>query len=137
MNKKDEITNLIYNNLPAFSEFKKIPKEKIYIIWWVTGRSKSNLRLTELGNRAFEEVNVEYYEYPLFTEEELKEYKRNLTFSQFQLYFMLQKIECPFYIDLKKKPFASQYIRLYDSKVAMMIGLYGSFLEYVKSLKKI
>jgi hypothetical protein len=50
---------------------------------------------------------------------------------------MLQKIECPFYIDLKKKPFASQYIRLYDSKVAMMIGLYGSFLEYVKSLKKI
>jgi hypothetical protein len=48
-----------------------------------------------------------------------------------------KKIKCPFYLGVnkiegkKKKP----YIRLYDSKIAMMIELYGDIVSYLDSIK--
>ena len=48
-----------------------------------------------------------------------------------------KKIKCPFFLGVnkiegkKKQP----YMRLYDSKIAMMIELYGNIVSYLDSVK--
>jgi hypothetical protein len=44
------------------------------------------------------------------------------------------KLTCPYY--LGKNIAGGAHIRLYDSKVAMMISLYGDVYDYVKSTKR-
>ena len=103
--------------------------------WWVTGRSSDSLRLTDEGRQAFDQAEIEFFDYPLFTEQELKNMsKAFVEGSKFTM--KLKKINCPFYIGKKTQYSKSLYIRVYDSKVAMMIGLYGTFTEYLDSIRK-
>ena len=133
--KKEKITEIILDQLPNSSTFKTIPLDKTLMRWFVTGRASTNLRLTDEGKQAFELAEIEFYEYPLFTKEEYKNIvsKKDLKGTKFTI--MLRKMECPFYIGLKTTQTKSAYIRIYDSKVAMMISLYGSFKEYLESKK--
>jgi hypothetical protein len=133
--KKEKITQIILDQLPQSSSFKSIPLDKTLMRWFVTGRTSNNLRLTEEGRQAFELAEIEFYEYPLFTTQEYKDIvnKKDLRGTRFTV--MLRKIECPFYIGLKTNQTKSAYIRIYDSKVAMLISLYGSFKEYLESKK--
>ena len=130
--KKEKLTEIILDQLPNSSTFKTLPAEKTLMRWWVTGRSSENLRLTEEGKQAFDLAEIEHYDYPLFTEQELKDMDK--TFKEGSRFTVkLKKIDCPFFIGKKTQFYKSLYIRVYDSKVAMMIGLYGSFTEYLES----
>jgi hypothetical protein len=133
--KKEKITQIILDQLPSSSTFKSIPLDKTLMRWFVTGRTSTNLRLTDEGKQAFDLAEIEFYEYPLFTTEEYKKIvsKKDLKGTKFTV--MLRKMECPFYIGMKTNQTKSAYIRVYDSKVAMMIGLYGSFKEYLETKK--
>lgn len=127
---KEKITKIVFKNLPSHNPWHDQSIEKCLFQWWATGRSSQSLRLTEEGKTAFEMAEIEFYEYPLIrTEDELEK----IRFTGFTI-DLGKKIKCPFYIGYKNKLKKSVYIRLYDSKIAMMISLYGSFQEYFNTL---
>jgi len=133
--RKEILTRIILEQLPSHSIFKDIPEEKTLMRWWITGRSSSNLRLTEEGKQAFDLAEIEYFDFPFYTEQEYKDLKNSKShlWSGSKLTIKLKKIDCPFYIGLKTAHKKSAYIRVYDSKTATIISLYGSVLEFLES----
>jgi hypothetical protein len=95
---------------------------------WMSGR-QDGLRLTEYGDFIFRMAEIEYYQSVFKLREGTSEHAYVMEINK--------KIKCPFYLGVnkiegkKKKP----YIRLYDSKIAMMIELYGDIVSYLDSVK--
>ena len=133
--RKEILTRIILDQLPSHSIFKDIPEDKTLMRWWITGRSSSNLRLTDEGKQAFDLAEIEYFDFPFYTEQEYKDLKNSKSnlWSGSKLTIKLKKIDCPFYIGLKTAHKKSAYIRVYDSKTATIISLYGSVLEFLES----
>jgi len=95
---------------------------------WMSGR-QDGLRLTEYGDFIFRTAEIEYYQSDFKLRSETSEHAYVMEINK--------KIKCPFYLGVnkiegkKKQP----YIRLYDSKIAMMIELYGDIVSYLDSVK--
>ena len=95
---------------------------------WMSGR-QDGLRLTEYGDFIFRMAEIEYYQSNFKLREGTSEHAYVMEINK--------KIKCPFYLGVnkiegkKKQP----YIRLYDSKIAMMIELYGDIVSYLDSIK--
>ena len=95
---------------------------------WVSGR-QDGLRLTEYGDFLFRMAEIEYYQCDFKLREGTSEHAYVMEINN--------KIKCPFFLGVnkiegkKKQP----YIRLYDSKIAMMIELYGNIVSYLDSVK--
>ena len=95
---------------------------------WMSGR-QDGLRLTEYGDFIFRMAEIEYYQSNFKLREGTSEHAYVMEINK--------KIKCPFYLGVnkiegkKKQP----YMRLYDSKIAMMIELYGDILTYLDSIK--
>jgi hypothetical protein len=94
--------------------------------WWMVQRPEGGLRLTEIGDLSFRYAKIEYYNYDFNIENGWHSYLLDLN----------KKLKCPYYIGVNKvedskKPF----IRLYDSKIAMLVSLYGNISDYLKSVK--
>ena len=95
---------------------------------WMSGR-QDGLRLTEYGDFIFRMAEIEYYQSDFKLREGTSEHSYVMEINK--------KIKCPFYLGVnkiegkKKQP----YIRLYDSKIAMMIELYGNIVSYLDSIK--
>lgn len=126
-NNKKRITQAIYDNLPDNNPFQELPVEKLVFRWWSTGRNSTGLRLSEEGKTAFDLAEIEYYDFP---------YEMDATTFPYKVLIIGKKINCPFYIGFKNRLYKSAYIRIYDSKIAMLINLYGSFTEYLESTKR-
>lgn len=118
---KQKITQLVYNQLPANNPWQGFPYDKLVFLWWETKRVSTNLRLSEEGKKAFDLAEIAYYKFDIKVEKE--------NFSQF-IIKVGKKLKCPFYIGFKNHLYKSAYIVVYDSRIAMMITLYGSFTEY-------
>lgn len=127
MNKK-LYTKKIYDILPCNNVYKKVSIDKLLFLWWTTGRNSENLRLSTDGNIAFEAANIEFYEYPLFTKQDDVNQINSAKFT----IIIGKTIKCPWYLGFQKGNKKTAYIRLYDSKTAMLVTLYGSMLEYLK-----
>jgi len=96
--------------------------------WWMTMRNEQGLRLTEMGDLAFRLAQIEFYNYDFNVELDSGWHGFILD--------MNKKIKCPYYIGVNKDKEKKQpFIRLYDSKIAMMVGLYGNITDYLKSIK--
>ena len=115
--KKQTITEIIIKELPE-NYFGSSDIEKIIFKIWYTGRTGTGLRLTEEGKKAFADANITYYEY-LLDVSKLSD----------------KKITCPFYLGIKELRKKQPYIVVYDSRVAMMINLYGSIAEFLELYK--
>ena len=95
---------------------------------WVSGR-QDGLRLTEYGDFLFRMAEIEYYQCDFKLREGTSEHAYVMEINK--------KIKCPFFLGVnkiegkKKQP----YMRLYDSKIAMMIELYGNIVSYLDSIK--
>ena len=95
---------------------------------WMSGR-QDGLRLTEYGDFIFRMAEIEYYQSDFKLREGTSEHSYVMEINK--------KIKCPFFLGVnkiegkKKQP----YIRLYDSKIAMMIELYGNIVSYLDSVK--
>jgi hypothetical protein len=124
---KQQITEAVLAEIPKSHRiYHQLPIEDVIFKWWFTGR-QDGLRLTDEGVTAFQLGEIEFYDHEF--KQEGKSYHN----------FILElnkKIKCPYYIGVnkadKKKSF---YLRLYDSKIAMMLNLYGSLQEYLDSVK--
>lgn len=126
---KEILTEAILEELPSEYHTELIgPVDRLLFDWWFTGR-QDGLRLTDAGDLAFRLAQIEFYQV------ELGSLKQSGSWYSFLL-DLSKKIKCPYYlgfnkVEAKNKP----YIRLYDSKIAMMINLYGSLEEYLSSAK--
>jgi hypothetical protein len=122
---KTKITEILYQNLKDKLE-PDIDVNKLYKRYWFTGRSTRNLRLTDEGKNAFELLDLEFFDFHLDT-----------TTDSFNYYIINigKKLKTPFWIGFKNRFYKSAYIRIYDSKAAMLITLYGSFKEYMETKK--
>lgn len=123
---KKKLTEIILNNLPSNSPWHNIDIDKLLFEWWFTGRNSNNLRLTDKGKEAFELAEIEYFDFDLKLEKQ--------EHTKFLL-FVGKKLTSPYFFGLKNRFYKSVYIRVFDSKLAMLITLYGSFDEYLKTNK--
>ncbi len=124
---KHQITEKVLAEIPKSHRiYHELPIETVIFKWWFTGR-QDGLRLTDEGVTAFHLADIVFYDYDFKQE------------GQSWHSFILEvnkKIKCPYYLgvnkdDKKKQP----YIRLYDSKIAMLVSLYGNLKEYLESIK--
>jgi hypothetical protein len=123
---KEIITEAVVNQLPT--EFV-VSKEDALKTWWFTGQSSDVLRLSENGDVNFRIAQIEFYQYEFIP-------KAEDTYHSYMI-DLGKKMRCPYFLGVNKvegkksKP----YIRLYDSKIAMMVSLYGNLDSYLKSIK--
>lgn len=130
------MTKLSYKELVTEKIIKELNDETLWQFddamkkWWMVPRLDGGLRLTDVGDLAFRYAKIEYYNYDFAI----------ITNSgggwHTYLLELNKKLKCPYYIGVNKvedskKPF----IRLYDSKIAMMVSLYGNISDYLKSVK--
>jgi hypothetical protein len=124
---KLKITQLVINQIPKELNYDvdgKVGAIDLLTKWWFTGRS-GGLRLTERGDQAFKLAQIEFYEYSVG--------QVSATFHSFTLQ-LSKKIACPYYLDVNTKK-GALVIRLYDSRIAMMVSLYGNLKDYLESVK--
>lgn len=125
---KQQITETVLAEIPKSHRiYHELPLEDVIFKWWQTGRQEG-LRLTDEGVTAFQLAEIAFYDY---------EFKQDgQTYHSFVLE-LNKKIKCPYYIGVNKKDSKNKsfYIRVYDSKVAMMLGLYGNLKDYLASIK--
>jgi hypothetical protein len=73
-------------------------------------------------------AEIEFYQYDLATRPADGYYSWVMELNK--------KIKCPYYMGVNKDGKKSfPYIRFYDSKIAMLISLYGNVNEYLDSIK--
>lgn len=125
---KQRITEAVLAEIPnSHRIYHELPIEDVIFKWWFTGRQEG-LRLTDEGVTAFQLADIAFYDY---------EFKQDGQSYHSFIMELNKKIKCPYYLGVNKKDKTkSVYIRLYDSKVAMMLGLYGNLQEYLKSIKE-
>ena len=124
---KQIITEAVLAELPN-SHSVDSSADSLMMRIWVSGR-QDGLRLTEYGDFLFRMAEIEYYQCDFKLREGTSEHAYVMEINK--------KIKCPFYLGVnkiegkKKQP----YMRLYDSKIAMMIELYGNIVSYLDSVK--
>ena len=125
---KETITEVVLAQLPdSLNHEKIIPVDKLLSRWWMTGR-QDGLRLTDTDDLTFRIAEIEFYQYDLKLKPE----------TQYHAYILElnKKIKCPYYMGVNKDGKKSfPYIRFYDSKIAMLISLYGNVNDYLDSIK--
>jgi hypothetical protein len=122
--KKYLITEAVLKQLPPNND----PIDKIINEWWFT-RSTEGLRLSAMGDLNFRHAQIEFFNLPI-----------KITQDNWHKFIVdcSKKIKCPYYFGVNKiDEFNNKqaYIRLYDSKIAMMIQLYGDIHSYLESVK--
>ena len=124
---KQIITEAVLAELPDNNSVDSTADNLMMRIW-MSGR-QDGLRLTEYGDFIFRMAEIEYYQSEFKLREGTSEHSYVMEINK--------KIKCPFFLGVnkiegkKKQP----YIRLYDSKIAMMIELYGNIVSYLDSIK--
>jgi hypothetical protein len=124
---KQIITEAVLAELPDNKSIDSTADNLMMRIW-ISGR-QDGLRLTEYGDFIFRMAEIEYYQSDFKLRQGTSEHAYVMEINK--------KIKCPFYLGVnkiegkKKQP----YIRLYDSKIAMMISLYGNLDSYLKSVR--
>lgn len=129
---KYRITEAVVNELPVDVKGNIGDIDSLLTKYWTSGR-QDGLRLTELGDHIFKTADIEFFDFNL--DYDIKNNPHQEWYS-----FLLEcnkKIKCPYYIGVtkiegKKNP----YIRFYDSKIAVMVQLYGSIKDYLNSVKE-
>lgn len=123
--KKQIITEIVLTEIrKRHNIYNDSTIEELVFDWWMTGH-RDGLRLTDKGVSAFQLAELAYYDYS-FEQSGQSWYSFVLETNK--------KINCPYYLGLNKST-KKAYIRFYDSKIAMMVGLYGTLQEYLNSIK--
>lgn len=120
---KEQVTQTVVEQLEgSYWSFENAMKK-----WWQNPRRDSGLRLSPMGNQAFQTAGIEY------SDHEIKKIDKSYYGFVIEL---SKKIKCPYYIDVSKSETGNiPYIRLYDSRIAVMLTLYGDLESYLNSIK--
>jgi len=127
MNKKT-ITEIVSRELPDGHRDKHHSLETLLFKWWITGRSGAVLRLTDEGYQSFIDAGMQEYSY-VINLETLSVKLNSIKGIEFTLKIG-KSLKCPWYITLINKKTCG--LKVFDSKIAMMINLYGSVEDYLK-----
>lgn len=122
---KEKVTKLLIDQLQHLDIIKNTSFKEVMQKMWMTGYYGSGFRLTGFGQKLFVQANIAHYDYPIDPNEVPHKNKFLLDLNN--------KIICPYYLGIIKN---TLYFRIYDSKIAMMIGLYGNIVDYIESLRK-
>ena len=124
---KQIITEAVLAELPEHLSLDS-DSDKLMVRLWSSGR-QDGLRLTEYGDFIFRMAEIEYYECDFKLREGISEHAYMLEINK--------KIKCPYYLGVNKIEGKKKklYMRLYDSKIAMLIELYGNLIGYLDSIK--
>lgn len=123
---KEKLTKIVFENLSVdINPWKDMSIDRLVSEWWMTKRSSNCFRLSDSGKLAFELAEIQGYTFP-FKVQDRDQY--NLMFAKG---ILSKKIKCPYFIGLKNTRLDSAYIIVYDSRVAMMITLYGDILDFL------
>jgi hypothetical protein len=124
---KELITQAVIKELPQGWENWTL--EEALKKWWQTGARGDSLRLTEFGDMGFRLSEIEFYDYEFTNKIEGSYHNYILDLSK--------KLKCPYFLGVNRQAGKKNrpYIRLYDSKIAMMVSLYGDIDSYLKSIK--
>jgi hypothetical protein len=118
---KADVTRLIVSQLNTnIWTFETAMKD-----WWYTSATSDGMRLTDVGDLSFRQAEFEFYEIVMALD-------RKMSFYQF-ITELNNKIKCPYYIFTDHARVSK--IRLYDSRIAMMITLHGGLFGYLRSIK--
>jgi hypothetical protein len=118
---KADVTRLIVSQLNTnIWTFETAMKD-----WWYTSATSDGMRLTDVGDLSFRQAEFEFYEIVMALD-------RKMSFYQF-ITELNNKIKCPYYIFTDHDRVSK--IRLYDSRIAMMITLHGGLFGYLRSIK--
>lgn len=120
---KEQVTQTVVEQLEgSYWTFENAMKK-----WWQNPRRDAGLRLSPMGNQAFQTAGIEY------SDHEIKKIGKSYYGFVIEL---SKKIKCPYYIDVSKSETGNiPYIRLYDSRIAIMLTLYGDLESYLNSIK--
>ena len=118
-NLKITITQAVLEQLPS----NNVLLATVISEWWVT-KSGDSLRLSPIGDMMFRQAQIEFFDLPVKI--------KHTNWYKF-LTDCNKKIKCPYFFSANnvKEPF----IRLYDSKTAMMLTLYGDIDSYLESVR--
>lgn len=139
---KLKLVTVILNELPENSPYHSLSHEEIQKCWFVTNRG-DGLQLTNDGNKAFQDADIEYYDRPLNWPNILQSSLVIMTDVAKNKVELSRKITCPYYIFQDKKIVTENnksvekyyhYIRLYDERLTVWIDLRGGIEEYLKSV---
>jgi hypothetical protein len=121
---KEQVTKLVLE----YADKTYWNYERAMQSWWANPRKDGGLRLTLVGDLEFRYAKLESYTHIL-------SFKNLIKSNYYQFVLEIEKkIKCPYYLDVdnaEKKP----YIRLYDSRISMMLNLYGDLESYLNSIK--
>lgn len=112
---KEEITRKI---LPLIDSTEISDFDYAMKTWWVNIRSTGGLFLSSLGDEMFRLAQIEYHD---------------LTADWGSMAAALKldrKMPCPYYLYVNNK---QKFIRVYDSRVAMLITLHGSIQNFLQN----
>lgn len=124
--KKEVITSTVLNELPEKSHDHELDIETVIGHWWMSGR-QHGLRLTERGHYMFALANITSYDFE-FDVPKPNEYLGLLL-------NLGKKINCPYYLITSPNTRKKLILRTYDSRIAMMLNLYGDLTSYLNSIK--
>ena len=124
MTKKEELSKIVLAELPH----TQLTLDHAMKAWWVNLLKHGGLRLTDAGDLAFRTAEFEYFDFEFKT--------TNVAWSQYML-DLNNKMACPYYINVRTTPEGRKepFIRVYDSRIAMLINLYGNITRYIQSVK--
>jgi len=95
------------------------------IAWWQNIRRTGGLRLTARGDEQFRLADLEYHQFDAGP--------HNNFLSAKDLSFRLdKKMPAPFYLFFHS---SRKYVRVYDSRIALVMALYDDFNAYLDSLE--
>lgn len=126
---KQKITEKILQELCKYDkQFLNKTADSVMMLWWYTGRQQG-FRLTQIGQEMFSLAQIEYYDH---------EFRQDgKSYNQFIL-DLNKKIKCPYFIGVNKIREGKEttfYLRIYDSKISMLIKIYGTLQDYLESIK--
>lgn len=90
--------------------------------WWVNIRNTGGLCLTTLGDQMFAQAQIEHYD--------LIAGWTSFNGNMAAALMLDRKMPCPYYLYFSNK---QKFVRVYDSRVAMMITLQGGVEKFLKN----
>lgn len=127
---KKKITTAVLEHIPEHLKQAQTVEEAMSK-WWLNIRNEGGLRLTELGDMMFRLAEIEYFDYEIIHPNEHKSSRHSKSWLNVVLE-LNNKMPCPYFIHQKN---GKANIRIYDSKVAVLISLHGNLFSYIKATR--
>jgi hypothetical protein len=114
---------IVHSILSLVSESESVTFDLAMKTWWQNIRTTGGLGLTYDGDRIFKSVGLDYWNFEIGPASSITVLSTAIKLDK--------QVPCPYYFYSEKK---KRMIRVYDSRVATLVTLYGDFTSYLNTL---